>query len=183
MPESQQTKHRRFEQLILPHLDAAHNLAHWLTGNEQDARDVVQDAFLRAWRFFHQYHGGSARAWLLTIIRNTGYTWLRNNRPSATVIDFDEAQHSRMNEEHDHNPTEAELIRRADCMELQQALAALPIVFREILVLRELEELAYKEISEILDIPMGTVMSRLARARQQLQDILTCGQMQQEQRP
>ena len=160
----------RFEQVVLPHLDAAYNLARWLTRNDHDAEDVVQEAYLRAWKFFGSFHGGESRSWLLTIVRHTCYTWLQHNRAHELTTVFDEAHHS--GEDTGANP-ETLLLQRAHQQTLQQALEALPVEFREVMVLRELEGLSYKEIAAITDVPLGTVMSRLARARKRLQQGLT----------
>lgn len=158
----------RFEQLILPHLDAAYNLARWLTHNDQDAQDVVQDACLRAFRFFPGFRGGDSRVWLLTIVRNTCYTWRRQQRDELTTP-FDEELHD---VECDTFNPEVLYLRRIDQQRLREAFEALPVEFREVMVLRELEELSYKDISIIAHVPLGTVMSRLARARKQIQRYL-----------
>lgn len=163
----EQDRHIRFEQLILPHLDAAYNLAHWLTHNDQDAQDMVQEAYLRAFRFFPSFHGGDSRAWLLTIVRNTCYTWLHQQHRDDV---FDEEIHDVESEA--LNPEELEM-HIIDQQRLKEAIEALPLEFREVIVLRELEELSYKEISTIEHVPVGTVMSRLARARRRLQRSLT----------
>ena len=155
------------EQTILPHLDAAYNLARWLTAADQDAEDVLQEACLRAIRFFPGYQGGSARAWLLTIVRRTCYTWLTKNRGhDATTTSFDEELHSGAGDA--MNPLTM-LQRKADQQMIRQALEELPVEFREVIVLRELEGLSYKEVATIAEIPLGTVMSRLSRGRQQLE--------------
>jgi RNA polymerase sigma factor (sigma-70 family) len=159
----------RFEQMVLPHLAAAYNLARWLTRNEHDAEDVVQEAYLRAFRFFDRFHGGDSRAWLLTIVRHTCYTWLQRNRLPEPTAEFDEDIHSLDGEA--ANP-ETLLLQQGNQQALTHALEALPVEFREVLVLRELEGLSYKEIAAIADVPIGTVMSRLARARQRLQHVL-----------
>ena len=166
LPES--NKIGRFEQVVLPHLDAAYNLARWLTHNDGDAEDVVQEAYLRAFKFFGGYHGGDSRAWLLTIVRNTCYTWLQQNRSPQLATDFDEEVHSVEGD----NP-ETILIESLDRQMVKQALGDLPLEFREVIVLRELEGLSYKEIANILEAPIGTVMSRLARGRKRLQVLLT----------
>lgn len=168
----EQDKLGRFEQVVLPHLDAAHNLARWLTRNDHDAEDVVQESYLRAFRFFDGFHGGDARAWLLTIVRNTCFTWLHQNRPQEATTAFDEEIHSDPDEA--LNPEEL-LLQTADSRLLQKALEELPVKFREVLVLRELEGLSYKEIAEIAGIPLGTVMSSLARARRRLRHTLAGG--------
>ena len=158
----------RFEQAMLPHLDAAYTLARWLTHREQDAEDVVQEAYLRAFRFFEGFHGGDSRTWLLTIVRNTCYTWLRQNRAHELVLSFDEELNGADAECDSFNPES--ILQRADTGDaLKRALEALPVEFREVLVLRELEEMSYKDIARIANIPLGTVMSRLARARTRLQ--------------
>jgi RNA polymerase sigma-70 factor (ECF subfamily) len=156
-----------FEQAVLPHLDAAYNLARWITRNAQDAEDVVQEAYLRAFRFFGGFRGGNARSWLLKIVRNTCYTWLHQNRAQQPTTAFDEELHTDMTES---KSPETLLLRNADCQLLNQALQELPPVLREVLVLLELEGLSYKEIAEVLDIPIGTVMSRLARSRHRLRE-------------
>jgi RNA polymerase sigma-70 factor (ECF subfamily) len=158
-----------FEAAMLPHLDAAHNLARWLLRNEEDACDVVQEAYLRAFKSFSGFHGTNGRAWLLTIVRNTSYTLLKKNRAVDFTTPFDEEIHATGHEsvspamilEHSE---EAELIR--------EAMDELPAEFREILVLRHQEGLSYKEIADIAQIPLGTVMSRLARARDKLKEYL-----------
>jgi len=159
-----------FEQTVLPHLDAGYNLARWLTGSDRDAEDVLQDACLRALKFFSGFRGGNARAWFLTIVRHTTWTWLRRERGDREELEFDEELHG--GEDMSTNP-ETVLMRKADVEKVRQALETLPSEFREVLVLRELEDCAYKEIAEIAGIPVGTVMSRLARARAQLQVALT----------
>jgi RNA polymerase sigma-70 factor (ECF subfamily) len=155
-----------FEQAILPHMDAAYNLARWLARNEQDAQDVVQEAYLRAFRFFGGYRGGSSRAWLLKIVRNTFYTWAQQNRMQHISEPFDEQLHAV--ESDDATPATV-LLKKADSQLVRRALEELPIEFRETLVMRELEGMSYKEIADIADIPLGTVMSRLARGRKELQ--------------
>jgi RNA polymerase sigma-70 factor (ECF subfamily) len=164
-----QDEQARFEETIMPHLDAAYNLARWLTHSEHDAQDVVQDAFLRAFKFFGGFHGGNSRSWLLSIVRNTTYTWLQKNRKQELATVFDEEKHDI--EDTSANP-EVLLFKNSDHQEVMRALEQLPVEFREIMVLRELEGMSYKEISEMADIPIGTVMSRLARARKQLQQSL-----------
>jgi RNA polymerase sigma-70 factor, ECF subfamily len=159
----------RFEQLVLPHLDAAYNLARWLVGNPADAQDIVQEAFLRALRFFDGFRGGDSRAWLLKIVRNTSYSWVRKNRPAQLTEDFDETIHS---DETAAENAESKLLSRAESERVRIALEALPLTFREVLVLREIEGLSYKEISEVTGAAMGTVMSSLSRARQKLRDQL-----------
>jgi RNA polymerase sigma-70 factor (ECF subfamily) len=160
--------HSVFEQAVLPHLDAAYNLARWLTRNDHDAEDVAQEACLRAMRFFDGFRGGAVRPWLLTIVRNTYLTWLQKSK----VKEMAPLEHDV--ESGDSNPEE-QLIERVDGQSLRQALDALPAEYREVIVLRELEELSYKEIAEIAGIPIGTVMSRLARARRRLQESVLQG--------
>jgi RNA polymerase sigma-70 factor (ECF subfamily) len=156
---------RRFESLALPHLDAAYNLARWLTGNDEDAQDVVQEAALRALRYFASFRGDNARPWLLQIVRHTCFAWMKQNRP-AQVIALDLAD-----EDGDtlHDPLAEEpfvaVARGDDKAQVNQALKQLPVPYREVLVLREMEDLSYREIATIADVPIGTVMSRLARAR------------------
>ena len=161
----------RFTSVVLPHLDAAYNLAHWLTGNRTDAEDVVQDASLRAFRAIHKFAGGNARAWVLCIVRNTACSWLRKNRPTAVVMVEDlesvEAAYIRAADPDGKTP-EAALIAKSDAECLREAIAALPTPFRETLVLRDIEGLDYREIAEATEVPIGTVMSRLARARGRL---------------
>lgn len=175
-----ETKTRRFEAMVLPHLDAAYNLARWLTRNDRDAEDVVQEAFLRAFKFFGGFRGENGRAWLLGIVRNTCYSWLRQNRKQDLNTPFDEEAHSlelQRQSQPDNNP-ESILARDDDLRFLNQALEKLPLEFREVIVLRDLEDLSYKEIAEVSAIPLGTVMSRLSRGRRLL---LACvGQMKQE---
>ena len=160
----------RFEQVILPHLDAAYNLSRWLTRSDNDAEDVTQEAFLRALRFFGTFQGENGRAWLLAIVRNTCNTWLGRNRPHELTLaqPFDETVHSSSDE---LNP-EVLALRHADREFVQQAIEELPLEYREAIVLRELEGFSYKEIAQVSDVPVGTVMSRLARARKQLEQRL-----------
>jgi len=165
----EQTKLARFEQVVLPHMDAAYNLARWLTRNDHDAQDVVQEAYLRALRFFEGFRGGDSRTWLLAIVRNTCFTWLRQNRPPGPEDSFDEEVHSA---ESEAVTPEALLLGSADRELVQQALEELPAQFREVLILRELEGLSYKEIADVAGIPIGTVMSGLARARKRLRQAL-----------
>ncbi len=158
-----------FEALMLPHLDAAHNLAKWLLRNEQDAQDVVQEAFLRAFRSFNGFHGSNGRAWLLTIVRNTSYTFLKKNRAVDLTTTFDEEIHEAGHE----SASPAAILERAEHAELiRDAMDKLPTEFREILILRHQEGFSYKEIGELVKIPSGTVMSRLARARAKLKECL-----------
>jgi RNA polymerase sigma-70 factor (ECF subfamily) len=160
----------------MPHMDAAFNLARWLTGNGQEAEDVTQEAFLRAFRFFDSFRGDDARTWLLTIVRNTYYTQYRRARSRDESTEFDEEIHSFAEVESPPGMGRADtdplsILSRADDMRvLDRALEALPDEFREALVLRELEDLSYKEIAAATAVPIGTVMSRIARGRKQLLD-------------
>ena len=165
-------KRQRFELLVLPHLDAGLNLARWLTHNDQDAQDVVQEAVLRAIRFIDAFRGENARAWLLQIVRNTCFSWLKENRPAELVVldDADDVLHEIAAPAADEPPAMA--MRSADRLQINQAIAALPVVYREVLVLRELDDFSYKDIARIADIPIGTVMSRLARARSLMRQAL-----------
>jgi RNA polymerase sigma factor (sigma-70 family) len=159
----------RFQELIVPHLDAAYNLARWLTRKDQDAEDLVQEAYLRAIRFFDGFHGEAGRVWLLAIVRNTYYTWSKQKRGLGPATSFDEELHSAP-----ETALDPQILALAaeDREQLRQALEQLPADYREILVLRELEGLSYKEIAEVAGLPMGTVMSRLARGRERLQQQL-----------
>ena len=161
-----------FEAVMLPHLDAAHNLARWLLRNEQDAQDVVQEAYLRAFKSFAGFHGSNGRAWLLTIVRNTSYTLLKKNRAVDLTTTFDEEIHAS-----DHESiSPATILEHAEDAELiGKAMNELPLEFREILTLRHQQDLSYKEIGEVLEIPIGTVMSRLARSRTKLKEYLSVG--------
>ena len=171
------TRLARFEKSVLPHLDAAYNLARWLTRNDDDAQDVVQEAFLRAFRFFEGMQGSDARPWLLAIVRNAGYSWLEKNRPGEVVALDDAALLSADIETAGHvsaaetNP-EVILLQSANRKLVNQALEELPVGYREVLVMRELEELTYKEIAAVAGIPIGTVMSRLARGRELLRRLI-----------
>src|SRR5438874_12810609 len=166
----ERTSPGNFESSVLPHLDAAYHLARWLTRNEHDAQDMVQEAYLRAFRFFGGFRGGDTRAWLLQIVRNTCYTQFQNNRPQELATTFDEEIHSEKSGS--MNP-ETLLLRRRDSQLLRQALEELPVNFREVLVLHELEGLSYSEMAEVSNIRLGTVMSRLSRARERLRQSLT----------
>ena len=168
MPEKAELA--RFEQVVLPHLGAAYNLARWITGNDHDAEDVVQESYLRALKFFGGFRGENSRPWLLTIVRNTCFTWLRQNRFSELSTELDEQIHGREREA--GNP-ESILLAAAQSEMVRKAIEELPREFREVIILREIEDLSYKEISAIASIPVGTVMSRLARARSKLQELLS----------
>jgi len=159
-----------FERKVLPHLDAAYNLARFLMRNDQDAEDVVQEAALRAFRFFETFRGENGRAWFLSIVRNTSFTVLKRNRPEGTEVVFDEELHG---SEVPLMEAGAALDRAQDQQTVRAAIEQLPVEFRETITLRELEGLSYKEIADIAGVPIGTIMSRLARARRQLQMILS----------
>ncbi len=158
-----------FEEAMLPHIDAAHNLARWLLRNEQDAQDVVQEAYLRAFKSFGGFHGSNGRAWLLTIVRNTSYTLLKKNRAVDLTTTFDEEIHATG---HDSASPAAILEHAEDAELIRNAMDQLPTEFREILALRHQEGLSYKEIGDIAQLAPGTVMSRLARARAKLKEYL-----------
>jgi len=155
-------KFDRFEDAVLPHLDAAYNLARWLMRDENEAQDAVQDAYLRAIRFFAGFRGGDGRVWLLSIVRNTCFSRMRSGRAHRGDTEFDEQMHG--TDEAAANP-EKLLLRSQDTEMLRRALDSLPPEFREVIVMRELEDMSYKEIADVADLPIGTVMSRLARAR------------------
>jgi RNA polymerase sigma-70 factor (ECF subfamily) len=158
-----------FEETMLPHMDAAHNLAKWLLRNEEDAQDVVQEAYLRAFKSFSGFHGSNGRAWLLTIVRNTSYTLLKKNHAVDLTTTFDEEIHTTGHE----SVSPATILEQSEGAELiREAMDKLPAEFREILALRHLEGLSYKEIADIAQIPPGTVMSRLSRARAKLKEYL-----------
>ena len=159
--------HTRFNELVLPHLNAGYNLARWLARDVNDAEDVVQDACMRALKYIGSLRHGDARAWFLTIVRHAFYDWCERNRPAEIAHDDGTAIETAV----DHAATDPEqaALRRAESKALAEAVGELPLAFREVLILREMEELSYKEIARIADIPIGTVMSRLARARALLQ--------------
>ncbi len=171
------SRHSDFSRSVMPHLDAAYNLARWLTRNDADAEDVVQDAMIRAYRFFDSLREADARPWLLTIVRNTTYSWLQKNRPtdvvpiddtstlSADVVTIGHASPMETN-------PEVILLQSANRKLVNQALEDIPVGYREVLVMRELEDLSYKEIASIVGIPIGTVMSRLSRGRDLLRAAL-----------
>ena len=157
-----------FDEIVLPHLDAAYRLARWLMRNEQDAEDVVQEAALRAFRYFRTFTGGNGRAWFLRIVRNTCYRW-RGRRVQALTDLFDEEQHSSARPASD---PETLLLHTDDVTLIERTLSTLPDRFREVLVLRELEDLSYREMADVMGIPIGTVMSSLSRARRALHSAL-----------
>lgn len=174
---TQALKSRRFEQVVMPHLDAAYNLARWLTRSDSDAQDVVQEACLRAFKYFDGFDGQYANAWLLKIVRNTCYTWLKRNRPAEEAVALEDNI-----DEVDGNETsihvsasglgrspETALIDKRDAERLDALIARMPAAYREVIILREIEEMSYRDIAEILEVPIGTVMSRLARGRKILQ--------------
>jgi RNA polymerase sigma factor (sigma-70 family) len=169
-------RRRRFELLALPHLDAAYNLARWLAGNPTDAEDVVQDSYMRAYRYFDAFQGGNFRVWLLTIVRNAFVTWVKENRsnrmvfvpdtPVAETVDTEETMWG----SRPRDP-EALLMESIDSQTLSGLMEQLPAEYREVLLLREVEDLAYKEIADVTGVPIGTVMSRLSRARLSLRKL------------
>ena len=161
----------RFVALVLPHLDAAYNLARWLVRDAHDAQDVVQDALVRALRHFDGFRGGDPRPWLLAIVRNAAFAWLGARRPGEVEVPDDELDAALAASAPPSDP-ETLAIRRAERREIDAAIAALPIAFRVAVVLRELEELSYRDIARITDVPIGTVMSRLSRGRHLLADAL-----------
>lgn len=174
LPNRSQTT--RFEETVLPHLDAAYNLARWLTRNHHDAEDVMQDAFLRAYRFFGGCRPGEARPWLLRIVRNAAYDWLHANRPAEVHgfadLDPSDPDGAACVEDVFHAPPddpETAVLKEAERRLLNRLIAELPVEYRETVVLRDLEGLSYREIAEVAGVPVGTVMSRLSRARDRLQ--------------
>jgi RNA polymerase sigma factor (sigma-70 family) len=162
----------QFNALMLPHMAAAYNLARWLTGSPDDASDVVQESYLRAIKFFSSYRGGAARAWLLTIVRNSSLNWMKQKRNQKTVPlpdagDEDDCVGPELVD--DKADPEFDLIQKQAAVTMDQLIGALPLQYREVVILREIEELSYKEIAEVIGMPIGTVMSRLARARKAIQ--------------
>lgn len=164
-PSESHSRLEMFEEIMLPHLNAAYNLARWLTRNEHDAQDVVQEAYLRALRFFDGYRGGNGKAWLLEIVRNTCRTWLTRQKRAAAEP-FDEASHDRGA----HAGLEEQVAGREKFGVLRGCIEMLPLEFREVLIMRELEEMSYREIAEATGLAPGTVMSRLSRARKRLEE-------------
>jgi RNA polymerase sigma factor (sigma-70 family) len=167
---SKRADHARFAEVFLPHLTDAYRLARWLTGSRADAEDVVQDASIKALNGIGRFGGVNARGWVLTIVRNTSYSWLAKNRPASIVLtdNFEDAELEARAGDGPAETPESVLIAKLEAEDLRRHVAALPAPFREVLVLREIHELGYREIAELAGIPIGTVMSRLARARQQL---------------
>jgi RNA polymerase sigma-70 factor (ECF subfamily) len=159
-----------FDRTFIPHMDAAYNLARWLVRDDHDAQDVVQEAYLRVLRFAPGFRGGDPRPWILAIVRNTAFTWLRRNRGSDPPAQFDEEEHGGSSPEHG---LESDAVRNADATMIRTALEELAAEFREVIVMRDIEGLSYKEIASAVDVPIGTVMSRLARARAKLARSLT----------
>ena len=158
-----------YEEALLPHLDAAYNLARWLTRDARDAEDVVQEAYLRALKHFDSFKGGDARPWLLKIVRNTYYTWIQRNRVTEAMTPFEEEEDTHIS---DTPSPEMLLLKETDKQLVRRALRKLPTEFLEVIVLREFEELSYKQIADTVQVPVGTVMSRLARARGRLAQII-----------
>jgi RNA polymerase sigma-70 factor (ECF subfamily) len=173
MARHEEDSRRRFERLVLPHLDAAYNLARWLTHNDHDAQDVVQEAMMRAMRYMESCRGDDAKPWLLRIVRNSCFTWLKENRPAERLfLDEDDGA---LNEiaAPDADQPHAVASRNAERRQINDAIASLPAAYRDVLVLREIEDLPYSDIARNADIPLGTVMSRLARARGLLRQVLS----------
>jgi RNA polymerase sigma-70 factor, ECF subfamily len=165
----------QFEAKVLPHLDAAYNLARWLVRDEHCAQDLVQEAYLKALRYFASFRGGDARPWLLGIVRNTCYTWLADQKRAGKLLEFrDDLDAGDDGQEwvSPQNGPEESLIKKDERTALHNAIEALPIAFREVLILREIEDMSYESIADILQVPMGTVMSRLSRARALLRQTL-----------
>lgn len=173
MASIEEEDRRRFERLVLPHLDAAYNLARWLTRNDHDAQDVVQDAMMRALRYMGGCRGDDAKAWLLQIVRNTCFSWLKVNRPAERL--FLDEDGEGVDELAAPLAAEPHVVatRNAERRRINDAIASLPAAYRDVLVLREIEDLPYADIARIADIPVGTVMSRLARARGLLRRMLS----------
>jgi len=166
-PFAMKRDHEGFEDTFLPHFDAAYNLARWLTRDPSDAEDVVQEAFLRAFKFFDGFHGGDSKAWILRIVRNTCYSWLHKNRPREVVYVLDDDIWDNKN-----GSPETKLIKNVERQLLRRGIEDLPALFKEVIVLRDMEGLSYKEIAAVIELPVGTVMSRLARGRERLRKAL-----------
>ncbi|PYX96526.1 MAG: RNA polymerase subunit sigma [Acidobacteria bacterium] len=169
-------KIRRFEALVLPHLDSAYNLARWMTRNTADAEDVAQEAMMRAYRFLDTFRGEEARVWLLTIVRNTYLTWVRRQMPQQNSAEFDERLHTDI--EAALTP-ESEFLRQATAEQVRRAIENLPAEFREVILMRELEQLSYKEIAAVTRSPLGTVMSRISRGRSMLRQLIAGARRQE----
>ena len=159
-----------FEQAVMSHFDAAYSLARWLTQSSEDADDVVQEALLRAFTYFEGFEGSDGRAWLLSIVRNTCYTWIRKNRIRESVSEFDETVHGLSPAA---TSPETLYLQRVESGKLAECINRLPLEFREVLVLREIEDLSYRQIADVTGVPMGTVMSRLSRARRRMQECMS----------
>jgi RNA polymerase sigma-70 factor (ECF subfamily) len=166
----------RFAEVFLPHLVDAFRLARWIVGSRADAEDIVQEASMRAFKNIRGFSGGDSRAWVLTIVRNTSYSWLAKNRPKGQVLseDLDQRARERIEQEDPQTP-ETALIAKLDAQQVRKAMASLPVPFREVLVLREIHDLDYRTIAEVAALPIGTVMSRLARARRMLTAAIRAG--------
>lgn len=162
-----QDRVERFEALVMPHVDSAYNLARWMTRNASDAEDIAQEALLRAFRFFETFRGDDARVWVLTIVRNTYFTWIRRQMPLQNSAEFDEGIHTDVEEA---VTPESALLKQSRSEEVRHAIAELPPEYREVILMRELEQLSYKEIAAITRSPLGTVMSRISRARSLLRN-------------
>ena len=161
----------------MPHLVDAFRLARWIAGSRADAEDIVQEASMRAFKNIRGFSGGNPRAWVLTIVRNTSYSWLTKNRPKVLVLSEDLDQRTRETiEQEDPQTPETALIAKLDAQQVRKAMASLPVPFREVLVLREIHDLDYRTIAEVAALPIGTVMSRLARARRMLTAAITAGE-------
>lgn len=169
----------QFERQMLGHMNSAYNLARWITGHDQDAEDVVQEAYIRAFRGYEKYTDINSLSWLLTIVRNTSYNWLKSKHDYKHLIEFDESVHSSSNEpsfiiERDQGLRQDNILNTSNFKDtLHNALIKMPLIFREVIVLHEIEGLSYKEIADIASIPVGTVMSRLSRGRSRLQKTLS----------
>jgi RNA polymerase sigma-70 factor, ECF subfamily len=168
----------RFAEVFLPHLVDAFRLARWIAGSRADAEDIVQEASMRAFKNIRGFSGGDPRAWVLTIVRNTSYSWLAKNRPKVLVLseDLDQRARERIEQEDSQTP-ETALIAKLEAQQVRKAMASLPVPFREVLVLREIHNLDYRAIAEIAALPIGTVMSRLARARRMLTAAVMAGSL------
>jgi len=162
-------KTARFQALVLPHLDSAYNLARWMTRNASDAEDIAQEAMLRAFRFFDGFRGEDARVWLMTIVRNTYFSWIHRQMPRQNSTEFDERLHTDI--EATLTP-ETQLLRQATVDEVRKSIECLPPEYREVILMRELEQMSYKEIASVTESPLGTVMSRLSRARSMLRQLI-----------